>query len=64
MKRYWINQPSHLQAYHELHGRLVLAPEKINSPLVKVYFIDGPVTSQEINTHALSEGWPFHLIKI
>jgi hypothetical protein len=64
MKRYWINQPSVLQAYHDLHGRFVLAPEEINSPLVKVYFIDGPATSQEINTSALSDGWPFHLIKI
>ena len=49
-----VNQPSTLQPYHALHGRRVLydTAEEV------VYFVEGPVISQQIDPAALSEGWP------
>jgi hypothetical protein len=56
----WINQPSTLQPYHKLHGTNVLAVfartnEKMTTYVI--YFLSGPVVSQEIDGLALSEGW-------
>ena len=60
MRRMWINQPSKLQSCHDLHGKLVLAPEKLDK-FVDVYFIKGDSISGRIPSLALSKGWPKHL---
>lgn len=51
--RKWINQPSTLQPLHELHGTNVLydASEEV------IYFLSGPVISQQIIPIVLSDGW-------
>jgi hypothetical protein len=55
----WINQPSSLQAHHSLHGTRVLAePEPNNPRIYRVWFLDGPIHSQQVPAVALSEGWP------
>ena len=59
-KRMWIDQPSTLQPYHELNGTNVLAVfaranEKMTTYVI--YFLSGPVVSQEIDGLALSKGW-------
>lgn len=56
MERMWINQPSGLQQYHKLHGKNVLLDKKDpNGP--RIYFLSGPVISQDIDILALSKGW-------
>lgn len=53
--RKWINQPSTLQPYHDLHGRRVL----YDSETEEIWFTEGPVISQRmIHPEALSDGWP------
>lgn len=54
LKRMWINQPSSLQKYHNLDRVRVLFDRETGT----IYFIDGPVHSQQIDESALSEGWP------
>lgn len=56
MIRYWINQPSTLQAHHALHGRNVLGADT-RERFVRIYFTRGPVISMEIDRAALSRGW-------
>lgn len=56
VERMWINQPSTQQTYHDLHGTNVLAVyERPN--FYRVYFLSGPVVSQEVSALALSRGW-------
>lgn len=63
-KRMWINQPSKLQPYHDLHGTNVLAiherddiSSEIPVHIYRAYFLSGDVISQEITLAALSPGW-------
>lgn len=59
MKRMWINQPSKLQPFHDLHGQRVLANFSDSKEYPLVYFTEnGPKLSQIIPKSALSEGWP------
>jgi hypothetical protein len=60
LQRMWINQPSTLQHGHSLHGRLVLAYREVGETW-RIYFLTGPVVSQQIDGAALSPGWPEHL---
>jgi len=58
-KRMWVNQPSTLQPLHDLHGTNVLAiPEREG---YRIYFLAGPVISQEASTLCLSDGWTGNL---
>lgn len=55
--RAWVNQPSTSQPYHHLNGTLVLA--HYDTPLCdRVYFLSGPIESQQVLRLALSKGWP------
>ena len=60
-KRMWINQPSTLQPYHELHGTNVLAiPGRPN--YFWVYYLTNntngrDIISNEVHSIALSNGW-------
>lgn len=56
MQRMWINQPSTLQPHHNLHGTNVLVEDTVGVTR-RVYFLNGPIVSQEILTPALSWGW-------
>lgn len=56
MKRMWINQPSTLQPLHHLHGTNVLASHDYSDTWT-IYFLSGPVVSQQILILALSDGW-------
>ena len=60
VKRMWINQPSTLQPYHDLHGTLVLAHQDYDD-YWRCYYLSGPVVSSDAKRSALSEGWPLHL---
>lgn len=55
-ERMWINQPSSLQIYHPLHGTNVLAYREYDDTY-RVYFLSGPVISQQVTGDALSKGW-------
>ena len=61
IKRMWVNQPSKLQTYHDLHGMNVLANFKtsgfVKDDDVTIYFLSGPVISQIIDAKALADGW-------
>lgn len=58
MERMWINQPSTLDKLHKLHGMNVLAePEPNSLKVMRVYFLDGVVTSQQVPRLYLSNGW-------
>lgn len=57
MKRMWINQPSTLQPRHSLHGRRVLAVEECPGTY-RCYFTEGDLISTQIDSMALSDGWP------
>lgn len=58
IKRMWINQPSTIQPFHELHGQNVLAvTEPECDKIFRIYFLSGPVVSQRIHSSALSKGW-------
>lgn len=55
--RAWINQPSTLQPLHNLHGVKVLACED-TPKTYRVYFLSGPIHSQQVLKNELSNGWP------
>lgn len=55
-RRVWINQPSTSQPFHRLHGTRALAVRESQN-IARIYFLSGPVVSQQISTVALSEGW-------
>ena len=58
MKRMWINQPSKLQEFHDLHGTNVLATdEPYMNGTARIYFLSGSVVSQLISYNCLSNGW-------
>jgi hypothetical protein len=59
IKRMWINQPSTSQEFHKMHGTRVLAIHE-SFLMMRVYFLDGDIISQQIPTMALSMGWPKH----
>lgn len=56
MERMWINQPSKLQVYNQLHGTNVLAIKESDT-VYRVYFLEGNVVSQRVSKLALSKGW-------
>lgn len=56
IRRAWINQPSKLQPLHKLHGTNVLA-ERDTDRTTRVYFLNGPVFSQQVLNECLSDGW-------
>jgi len=56
VERMWINQPSKLQPYHNLHGTRVLAVRE-SYETSRIYFLSGDVISQVIDPVALSPGW-------
>ncbi len=59
----WINQPSTLQPYHNLHGKNVLCDYDWDyyAPTVgniwQIYFTEGCTHSMRIEGNALSNGW-------
>ncbi len=55
-ERMWINQPSRLQPYHNLHGVRVLAIHEYDETW-QIFFLGGDVVSQQIDQAALSKGW-------
>jgi len=57
MKRMWINQPSTLQQYHAMHGTRVLAEHEYGDTY-RIWFLDGPIESQQLPGRALLIGWP------
>ena len=57
--RVWVNQPSTLQTYHHLSGQNFLAIHEYDDTF-RIYFLSGPVISQQISRLALSEGWRDH----
>ena len=57
LQRMWVNQPSTLQPHHDLHGTNVLAHLEYDDTM-RVYFLSGPVISQQMSRLALSDGWP------
>ena len=56
LERMWVNQPSTLQQHHDLHGTNVLAYREYDNTM-RVYFLKGPVVSQQMLSHCLSKGW-------
>ena len=54
--RMWINQPSSLQPFHELHGTNVLAAHETGN-VMRVWFLAGETVSQQLPLTVLSEGW-------
>jgi len=56
IERMWINQPSTLQPYHDLHGTNVLATRKSDDTWI-IYFLSGDVVNQVIDPISLSAGW-------
>jgi hypothetical protein len=56
IRRMWINQPSKLQPLHKLHGTNVLAVHEYDSTYC-IFFLDGPVVSQQVSRLCLSIGW-------
>lgn len=54
--RMWINQPSTLQPLHHLHGINVLAVHEYDDTY-RIYFLSGPIVSQQVFASALSPGW-------
>ena len=56
LKRMFVNQPSTLQPYHDLHGVNVLAVKETDE-YYRAYFLSGSVVSMQILTRALSDGW-------
>lgn len=57
VRRMWVNQPSTLQPNHDLHGTRVLAAHEYDDTM-RIWFLSGPMVSQQILRSALSEGWP------
>ena len=57
LKRFWINQPSTSQPFHDLHGQSVLAnPESFDGDYCDAFFAEGPVIVQRIQKIALTPG--------
>lgn len=61
-QRMWINQPSTLQPYHNLHGINVLAIPGRTNNYYWVYFLTNDtngrdIESMEVHRMALSDGW-------
>lgn len=56
LQRMWINQPSEFQPHHKLHGTKVLAVKETDK-VHHIYFLSGPIISQQIESSALSLGW-------
>lgn len=63
MVRMWINQPSTFQPLHHLHGTNVLATLTKSDKVAQVYFLSGPVISQNVPKNTLSMGWINHVIR-
>jgi len=62
LARFWINQPSIDQEWHNLHGKNVLVDfGEITDDIVTVYFTEGPVISAVYPASKLaiacSKGW-------
>lgn len=58
LQRMWINQPSTSQPHHKLNGTNVLACPIPNRPgQMLVYFLSGNITSMEMLSLCLSNGW-------
>ena len=58
IQRKWINQPSMLQPYHNLHGMNVLYDTEDK----RIYFLEGQqgnIVSQLIDPIALSDDWQY-----
>lgn len=55
-RRMWINQPSTLQPYHNLHGTNVLAVREYDDTW-SVFFLSGEIVSQQVPGSSLSKGW-------
>lgn len=55
-KRMWVNQPSTLDPLHDLHGTNVLSVLE-REGVYRIYFLAGPVISQEASSLCLSNGW-------
>lgn len=63
VERMWVNQPSTFQPYNKWHGIRVLAhfTDAVNGygkEVVRVFFLEGPVVSMDMQARALSRGWP------
>lgn len=56
VQRCWINQPSTNQPLHHLHGTNVLAYQETGQTW-RVYFLSGPVISQQVPAECLSKNW-------
>lgn len=56
LTRMWIDQPSTLQPHHALHGTNVLAEHEFGDTM-RIYFLSGAVSNQQISKMALSAGW-------
>ena len=56
LERMWINQPSSLQQHHNMHGTNVLASPE-SQTVTQIFFLSGPLISQQISPLALSKGW-------
>lgn len=57
--RYWINQPSTLDSFHNLHGVNVLGTKETDR-IMRIYFLNGSIISQQIPSECLSIGWNNH----
>lgn len=59
LRRFWVNQPSTLQADHARNGMNVLAAENDDDPhgVTTVYFTSGEAVSARMPKLALSPGW-------
>lgn len=59
MERYTIYAPSHLDYCHLQSGERVLAPRILGKgeDIIRIYFTDGLITSQDIHCKFLSKGW-------
>lgn len=55
--RMFVNQPSTLQPHHALHGTRVRAHRETEA-VCRVYFLAGPIISQQLPSLSLSMGWP------
>jgi hypothetical protein len=59
IERYWVNQPSISQSYHNYNGMRVLAfPDGVRKNIFHVYLVDGPEVIIQMPRLALSKGWP------
>ena len=54
MQRVRFNQPSTLQPYHALHGRIGVADMRTDAATTTVYFTEGAVHSMQVLKSALA----------